>query len=74
MRSKVPKKLQKLKGFIGGFVSEGRYARDERSYGVLLGLVMAYNVMCGQDEKIVRVPNFPSDKDVTATPDDNPSS
>ena len=60
MRSKVPKKLAKLRGYIGGFVNERLYTRDERSYGVLLGLTMAYNLMCGQDEKIVRVPEFPT--------------
>jgi hypothetical protein len=74
MRAKVPKKLAKLRGYIGGFVNERMYARDERSYGVLLGLTMAYNLMCGQDEKIVRIPEFPT-PEVTpeVAPDENPS-
>lgn len=66
MRAKVPKKLAKLRGYIGGFVNERMYARDERSYGVLLGLTMAYNLMCGQDEKIVRVPEFPVTEPITS--------
>jgi len=75
MRTKVPKKIQKLRGFIGGYVSEQRYARDERSYGVLLGLTIAYNIVCGDGEKIVRIPEFPT-PEVTpeVTPDENPSS
>jgi len=70
MRAKVPKKLNKLRGYIGGFVNERMYARDERSYGVLLGLTMAYNLMCGQDEKITRVPEFPTTQ---PTQDESPS-
>ena len=59
MRSKVPKKLNKLRGYIGGFISSGGYAKSPTHWGMLVGLAQAYNTVCGDGEQIVRLPKNP---------------
>lgn len=59
MRAKVPRKLNKLKGYIGGYVSSGIYAKSPMHYGMLVGLAQAYNFVCGDGEQISHLPPNP---------------
>jgi hypothetical protein len=60
MRNKPPKKILRLKSLIENILQQGMWKKEPSHYGILLGTIMAYNVVCGDGEQIKKVPDYPS--------------
>lgn len=65
---KQPKKLVRLKGLIGNVLEQGMWRKEPSHYGILLGAIMAYNVVCGEGEQIKKVPSYPEAEPKTDDP------
>jgi hypothetical protein len=65
---KPPKKIARLKGLIGNILEQGLWRKDPSHYGILLGAIMAYNMVCGEGEQIKKVPEYPAAETKTDDP------